>query len=149
MSKAQAINRAWERWPSIDAEQVAELVSAGWDAAVSARPVLVSESEDTTEYTPTLQANLDKMHRWTFGTEGEFTKDTAREILDAVASVRADERKQIFALLRRLKAVGLVNSTYRVNGMTYNETSPMPVSDVIALIESERAQFVEQEAGEA
>lgn len=31
--KARAINRAWEKWPSVDVETVAEIVAAGWDAA--------------------------------------------------------------------------------------------------------------------
>lgn len=33
--KARAIHRAWEKWPHLDVEQVAELVSHGWDAAAS------------------------------------------------------------------------------------------------------------------
>ena len=34
--KARAINRAWEQWPNIDPETVAEMVAAGWDAAKAA-----------------------------------------------------------------------------------------------------------------
>lgn len=31
--KTRAIWRAWEQWPNLDVEQVADLVSHGWDAA--------------------------------------------------------------------------------------------------------------------
>jgi hypothetical protein len=33
MGKAQVINRAWEKFPQVDAEVVADIVSAAWDAA--------------------------------------------------------------------------------------------------------------------
>jgi hypothetical protein len=46
MSKAQAINRAWEKWPSVDVEVVAELVSAGWDAAKAAKAVPVQSDRE-------------------------------------------------------------------------------------------------------
>lgn len=33
MGKAQVMNRVWEKFPQLDAEVVAEIVSAVWDAA--------------------------------------------------------------------------------------------------------------------
>tara|TARA_R110002051_G_scaffold1853_2_gene10177 strand:- start:9339 stop:9575 length:237 start_codon:yes stop_codon:yes gene_type:complete len=35
VGKAQAMNRAWEKWPQVDAEIVAEIVSSAWDAALA------------------------------------------------------------------------------------------------------------------
>lgn len=35
MSKASAINRAWELWPDIDPKTVASMVSGGWEAATN------------------------------------------------------------------------------------------------------------------
>ena len=35
MGKAQAMNRAWEKYPQLDVEVVAEIVSSAWDAALA------------------------------------------------------------------------------------------------------------------
>jgi hypothetical protein len=45
MGKSQAINRAWEKWPRADIELVAELVSAGWDAAALEAVTVPTENE--------------------------------------------------------------------------------------------------------
>ncbi|WP_193510433.1 hypothetical protein [Cryobacterium sp. BB736] len=43
--------------------------------------------ESTARTVSTLTENLDKLHRWTFGTEGEFTKDVARQLCEQVADL--------------------------------------------------------------
>ena len=43
MGKAQAMNRAWEKYPQLDVEVVAEIVSAAWDASMAESRPLLSE----------------------------------------------------------------------------------------------------------
>lgn len=55
--KAIAIHRAWEKWPDVDVELVADLVAHGWDARAS-QPVRVEVTDDMVERAHSARLNF-------------------------------------------------------------------------------------------